>query len=76
MLQLKIPTDVKVISYSNLKTAAILNPALTTITQPAYNIGREAAQLLFKIIDKKEIAPSQENIELNSVLIIRESTKN
>ena len=76
MLQLKIPTDVKVISYSNLKTAAILNPALTTITQPAYNIGREAAQLLFNIIDKKEIAPSQENIELNSVLIIRESTKN
>ena len=73
-LALKIPTDVKVISYSNLQTASILNPALTTITQPAYEIGREAASMLFKLIDKKEITKAQQNTVLKSTLIVRNST--
>ncbi len=73
-LKLNIPRDVKIISFSNLQTAAILNPSLTTITQPAYEIGREAAAVLFKILDNKEaILPSKE-IVLNSTLIVRKST--
>jgi LacI family transcriptional regulator len=74
-LKLKIPTDIKIISYSNLKTASILNPSLTTITQPAYEIGREAASILFKLIDKECINADDENIVLKSTLIVRNSTK-
>jgi LacI family transcriptional regulator len=74
-LALKIPTDIKIISYSNLKTAGILNPSLTTITQPAYEIGREAASILFKLIDKESIAANDKNIVLKSTLIVRNSTK-
>jgi LacI family transcriptional regulator len=73
-LQLNIPTDVKIISFSNLKTAAILNPSLTSITQPAYDIGREAAAILFKLIDKKEVNKKEANTVLRSTLIIRNST--
>ncbi len=32
---LNIPKDVKIISFSNLQTASLLNPSLSTITQPA-----------------------------------------
>ncbi len=74
-LKLKIPIDIKIISYSNLKTAGILNPSLTTITQPAYEIGREAASILFKLIDKECIPAEGENIVLKSTLIVRNSTK-
>jgi LacI family transcriptional regulator len=74
-IKLKIPKDIKIISYSNLQTASILNPALTTITQPAYEIGREAASVLFKLINKKEMTKTQENTVLKSTLIIRNSTK-
>jgi LacI family transcriptional regulator len=74
-IKLKIPKDIKIISYSNLQTASILNPALTTITQPAYEIGREAASVLFKLINKKEMTKAQENTVLKSTLIIRNSTK-
>jgi LacI family transcriptional regulator len=74
-LKIKIPKEVKLISYSNLNTASILNPSLTTITQPAYEIGREAASLLFKLIDKKEINTQEANTVLKSTLIIRNSTK-
>lgn len=74
-LKLRIPEDVKVLGFSNLETAAWLNPSLTTITQPAFDIGKEAAALLFKTIEKKSMNFSDEKLVLNSTLIIRNSTK-
>lgn len=52
-LGLTIPGDIKIICFSNLKTAGLLNPSPTTITQPAFEIGREAAAILFKLVEKK-----------------------
>ncbi|PWK78314.1 LacI family transcriptional regulator [Mucilaginibacter oryzae] len=72
-LGLKIPEDVKIISFSNLKTAGILNPSLTTITQPAFEMGRTAAGILFKILNRKEVEPNQ-TLVLDSELVVREST--
>ncbi|HVK47817.1 MAG TPA: LacI family DNA-binding transcriptional regulator [Pseudobacter sp.] len=74
-LKLRIPEDVKVLGFSNLETAAWLNPSLTTITQPAFDIGKEAAALLFKTIEKKSMNFSDERLVLNSTLIVRNSTK-
>lgn len=74
-LKLRIPEDIKVLGFSNLETAAWLNPSLTTITQPAFEIGKEAAALLFKTIEKKSMNFSDEKIVLNSTLIVRNSTK-
>lgn len=73
-LNLNIPNDIKVISFSNLKTAALLHPSLSTITQPAFEIGREAASILFKLIEKKENKFMREKTVLNSSLIERDST--
>ena len=44
-LDVRIPEDIKIIGFSNLRTASLLSPSLSTITQPAYEIGREADQL-------------------------------
>jgi LacI family transcriptional regulator len=69
-----IPQDVKVIGFSNLEIASLLSPALSTITQPAHEIGREAARLLFgAIIDKKPLLASQ-SVELPARLLPRAST--
>jgi LacI family transcriptional regulator len=75
-LNLKIPEDVKVIGFSNLYTAGLLNPSLTTITQPAYDIGKEAANILFKLIEKRgnQIIPEQS--VLKSILVERNSSRN
>jgi LacI family transcriptional regulator len=71
----RIPEDVKVVGFSNLAVASLLAPALTTITQPAYNIGVEAARILFKAIKKnKPVTPTQ-SVELKSELIARKSTQ-
>lgn len=72
---LHIPNDIKVISFSNLQPAAFLNPSLTTITQPAFEIGREAASILFKLIEKKGHNFLLEKAVLKSKLIERNSTK-
>lgn len=72
-LGLNIPTDLKIISFSNLSTAPLLSPSLSTITQPAFEIGREAAGFLFKILDKKHFE-ADEVPTLKSTLIQRESS--
>jgi len=72
-LNLNIPNDVKIISFSNLKTAPLLNPSLSTITQPAFEMGKEAASILFKILNKKYFEPNGTLI-LKSTIIKREST--
>ena len=74
-LKLSIPRDVKVICFSNSQTAGLFNPSLTTITQPAYEMGRESATILFKLVEKKRHHFLIERTVLNSTLIARNSTK-
>lgn len=73
-LKLSIPLDVKVISFTNLPTAEILNPALTTITQPAFEMGKTAAMVLFKVLGKSNASLKKETITLPSVLTLRDSS--
>jgi LacI family transcriptional regulator len=74
-LSIKIPGQVKVICFSNLTTAPLLDPPLTTISQPALEMGKQAANILLKHLDKKRAAISNENIVIKSVLVERGSTK-
>jgi LacI family transcriptional regulator len=74
-LNLKIPEDIKVLTFSNSYTAPLLNPSLTTITQPAFEMGRESASILFKLVEKKGHNFLLEKTVLNSTLIERNSTK-
>jgi LacI family transcriptional regulator len=73
-LKLQIPRDVKIISFSNLEAAELLNPSLTTITQPAFEIGKEAATILLKALTKKGFKLSDTKHVLPSTLIQRAST--
>ena len=74
-MNISIPNELKVLVFSTLETAPILNPPLTTITQPAFEIGRTAAELLFKGIEKKKYNLEDETITLASVLIERTSSQ-
>ena len=74
-LNINIPKDVKIICFSNLETASLLSPSLSTITQPAYNIGKTAAEVMFKYLDKNKTYIPNENIILQSTLHIRESSQ-
>jgi LacI family transcriptional regulator len=73
-LGLRIPEDVKVISFSNLVTASLLHPSLTTIAQPAYEMGKEAATILFRRLEKKYIVVPDDRVMLPARLEVRAST--
>ncbi|QDA59237.1 LacI family DNA-binding transcriptional regulator [Hymenobacter jejuensis] len=73
-LNLSIPGDVKIIGFSNLEIASLLDPPLTAIKQPAYAMGREAACILFTALDKNRALTASQSLVLNSELIERKST--
>jgi LacI family transcriptional regulator len=73
-LGLRIPEDVKVISFSNLVTASLLSPSMTTIAQPAYDMGKEAATILFRRLEKKYIVVPEDRVMLPARLEVRDST--
>lgn len=74
-IKLKIPQQLKIISFSNLRTASLLAPSLTTITQPAFEIGKESASMLFRMIEKKTFGNRIDKLVLKSSLIERNSSK-
>jgi LacI family transcriptional regulator len=67
-LSLKIPGDVRVIGFSNMSIASLLSPPLTTITQPAFEMGKAAATVLFKKLEAKTPDTTVEKIVISSVL--------
>ncbi len=73
-LGIVIPDQLKIISFSSLEIAWLLNPSLTTITQPATEIGDVAAKLLFKILDNAEDKSLANEVVLNSKIVVRKST--
>lgn len=72
---IRIPEDMRLIGFTNLTASPILNPSLTTITQPAFDIGNAAAALLFKGIEKSSFDLSREKLVIPSQLQTRESTR-
>lgn len=74
-LNLNIPRDIKVIGFSSLQIASLLNPSLTTITQPAFNMGKAAATFLFDTLEKKNTSLKTDTVILPSQLIERKSTE-
>lgn len=73
-LGISIPAQLKIISFSNSPAAPLFCPPLSTIVQPAYEIGKEAAATLFKLIEKKTLLPYETNTVLSAKLFDRKSS--
>lgn len=74
-LSLRIPEDVKLVCFSNLGIAGMLHPSLTTVTQPAYEMGQKAAEVLLRLLDGKPVAKGDMEVVIPSVLVRRDSSK-
>lgn len=49
----RIPNDISVIGFDDIEVAGIVNPPLTTIHQPKYEIGQAAVEILLRHTDRK-----------------------
>ncbi|WP_258359280.1 LacI family DNA-binding transcriptional regulator [Moorella sulfitireducens] len=50
---LRVPEDIAVMGYDNLDMSELMDPPLTTMAQPFYEVGQRAAERLIKLIDCK-----------------------
>jgi len=69
-----IPNQLGLIGFSNLDLTDLLTPSLSVLMQPAYEMGRTAADLLIKMIESKRPVTDFETVVLTSDLIERESS--
>lgn len=70
--KMRVPSDVSVIGFDDIKAAAFVMPGLTTIRQPLAEIGRIATQTLLDRIHGSDTP--QGEIIVEPTLVIREST--
>lgn len=71
-LGLRCPEDVSLVGFDDLELASFTNPALTTVAQPAYQLGSRAAALLFERLGGENL-PAQ-HIVMKTTLKMRAST--
>ena len=73
---LKVPEDVSVVGFEDREIASVANPALTTVRVPDRTLGRDAAELLLKKIERRAKGEPEEysKLELGVELVVREST--
>lgn len=70
---LSIPDDISIVGYDDLEIASYMFPSLTTIRQPSFDLGLEAAEILIRNLETKAEIPSV--IHLTPELVIRDSVK-
>ena len=73
-LNIVIPDQVKVLTFTNFNMAQFMSPPLTTVNQPAFDIGKTAAKALFKMLSQSVSVCESELIVLPSEMILRKST--
>jgi len=65
----KIPKDISVIGFDNIKMSSVTEPELTTISQPIYIMGKKACSILIDLINGN--IPDDKQIYYETKLVIR-----
>ncbi|MEP0712352.1 LacI family DNA-binding transcriptional regulator [Algoriphagus sp.] len=73
---MKIPEDVGVVGFSDWQFCAMLEPQLSSVSQPGFLMGARATEILLDIIEKK-LDPStmEKTLVLETKLMERDSSK-
>jgi LacI family transcriptional regulator len=69
----RIPEDISVIGFDNINLSAMINPPLTTVSQPSFEMGILAAKVLIDRIERQNKISTQ--ISLKPAIVERESVK-
>ncbi|MGZ3754695.1 MAG: LacI family DNA-binding transcriptional regulator [Mucilaginibacter sp.] len=70
----KIPEEIALMGFTNTHLAEILNPGLSAIVQPGFEIGKTSMELLISLIESKYPVTGFETKTLPTQLYIRESS--
>ncbi|MCE5043669.1 LacI family DNA-binding transcriptional regulator [Staphylococcus chromogenes] len=65
-LNIKVPEEVQVVGYDDIPFATMFIPTLTTVRQPAYELGQQATQQLIDELERR-VAPTSTILEVDMV---------
>jgi LacI family transcriptional regulator len=68
----RVPEDLSIVGFDDIKYATVVSPRLTTVRQPLAEMGRTAVGLLLRLLEPRRSSPLQ--IELPTRLVVRGST--
>ncbi len=73
---IQVPRDCSVVGFDDIPIAAYTYPSLTTLKQPKYQLGYEAAQMMYKVLQSQSDISSAhgQTLMLRGELIVRETT--
>ncbi|SRR5579883_206473 len=69
---LRVPDDLSIVGFDDVEPASLVNPALTTVSQPLQEIGRLAVTVLFRQLAGETL--DARRVELSTRLVVRAST--
>ncbi len=72
---LKIPDDISIIGIDGIEMAALMDPPITTLAQPAYEMGYQGMEKLIKSLEGDFKNNHSEDVIFKMELIERESSK-
>jgi LacI family transcriptional regulator len=71
----RVPDDLALVGFTNLSVAHLLDPALTCVTQPAFEMGQAATEMLIGLIESKRPVTQFETRVLETTLWTRASSR-
>lgn len=69
----RIPEDISITGFDDIQLSGLIEPKLTTVAQPCYEMGAMATRMLIKLIEGQ--AMDEREIKLKPKLVIRNSVK-
>jgi LacI family transcriptional regulator len=69
----RIPDDFSVVGFDDVYNTNLIEPSITDITQPTYEMGQKAFEIMYKLLNN--IKPRKKTVIFEPDLIVRNSTK-
>lgn len=73
-LGIKIPEEIALVGFTNTILADVLNPSLSSVYQPGFEMGQKATELLLSLILSKRPVYEFKTLVLPTQLVVRQST--
>ncbi len=70
----RMPDDVALLGFSDLSISSLLDPPLSSVAQPSFEMGRQSAELLLELIENKSTPVAYETRVLKTNLKVRGSS--
>lgn len=72
---LRVPEDVGIVGFSNWQFCSMIDPSLSSVAQPGFNMGAKATEILLDLIEKKiALHEFTNSVVLETELLIRKSS--